>query len=121
MPDSNITRASKERATKAKWTLDLVTLEAKKYSSRLAFQKGSSGAYYRALHSGWLDSVCSHMPVFKARSKKWDFESVKAEAKRYQSRYAFMQGNSSAYYRAIKSGWLDDVCSHMPAYVANRT
>lgn len=118
MSDSNITSASKEKVTKAKWTLDLVTLEAKKYSSRLAFQMGSSGAYYRALHSGWLESVCSHMPLYKARSKRLNFEAVKAEAKRYQSRYAFMQGNSSAYYKAIKSGWLDAVCSHMPAYVA---
>lgn len=117
MPDSNNTSASKEKASKAKWTLDLVTLEAKKYSTRGAFLKGSSGAYSRALKMGWLDSVCSHMPAYKARSTTWDYEAVKAEAKRYQSRYAFMQGNSSAYYRAIKSGWLEDVCSHMPAYV----
>jgi len=45
--------------------------------------------------------------------KKWDFESVKAEAAKYSGRTVFSKKSSGAYSSAKRNGWLDNVCSHM--------
>lgn len=42
---------------KTKWTHDLVISESKKYKTRGAFQKGSVGAYEKALKKGWLEEM----------------------------------------------------------------
>ena len=44
---------------------------------------------------------------------KWTYEACKEEALKYESRALFQKCNGSAYNRAIKQGWLDDICSHM--------
>ncbi len=38
---------------------------------------------------------------------------LKYEALKYDSRYKFQKGNASAYYKALRRGILDDICSHM--------
>ena len=47
--------------TGKKWFKETVAEEAKKYPSRVMFEKGSSGAYDAALKNGWMDDVCEHM------------------------------------------------------------
>ena len=42
----------------------------------------------------------------------WTKERCHEEAKRFNSRKAFQKG-STAYTRAHKAGWLDDICQHM--------
>lgn len=46
---------------KLKWTKDRLMEEARKYKSRVAFSKGSGGAYNSARKRGLLDEVCAHM------------------------------------------------------------
>ena len=41
--------------------------------------------------------------------KVWDKESVFAEASKYKSRYEFQKGCLSAYNKAYKNGWLDEI------------
>ncbi len=94
---------------KEPWTLDRIKLEAKKYSTRIEFKKGSSSAYRIACNRGWLENVTSHMP----KKIVWSFENVRDEALKYQTRKEFEQGNSSAYVVANRKGWADEVCSHM--------
>lgn len=48
-----------------KWTKEEVHEEAKKYTTRTKFSKGSNKQYQSASHNGWLDEVCSHMFVAK--------------------------------------------------------
>jgi len=43
----------------------------------------------------------------------WTKELVTAEALKYQGRKAFQKGSRSAYGKAYRNGWLDEVCSHM--------
>lgn len=46
---------------KLKWDFDSILEEAKKYSRKIDFRNGSSGAYSRAASLGIIDEVCSHM------------------------------------------------------------
>ena len=45
--------------------------------------------------------------------KKWSYNRVKKEAKKYDSRSEFYKIAPGAYASARKNGWLDEVCSHM--------
>ncbi|MFW6219427.1 MAG: GIY-YIG nuclease family protein [bacterium] len=44
---------------------------------------------------------------------KWTKEKCAEEALKYNTRKEFADGNSSAYIRARRFKWLDDICSHM--------
>lgn len=43
----------------------------------------------------------------------WTKEKCKEEALKYESRVEFQRLNRTAYNKAWKNGWLDDICSHM--------
>ena len=91
-----------------KWTFEAVQQQAF-YSTRTAFQKGSTSAYQTAQKNGWLDAVCSHMQ----RKVKWTFEAIQQEASLHTTRTAFRKDSPSAYQTARKNGWLDAACTHM--------
>jgi len=44
---------------------------------------------------------------------KWDYDSCKKEALKYNKRIEFREGSLGAYFSSCKNGWLDDVCGHM--------
>ena len=46
---------------KEKWTLEVLQAEAKKYSHRTEFAKGSPNAYSSAARKKLLDTICAHM------------------------------------------------------------
>lgn len=95
------------------WTKDKVFEEAQRYQTRVAFQKGASSAYNKAYKEGWLEEVTGHMEEIKKPTGYWTIERIKSEAKKYQTRSEFQKNAVSAYNRAHKSGWLDEVCEHM--------
>lgn len=104
---------------KNKWTIESLQAESKKYKTRREFQKNSLNAYQAASRRKILDQICCHMfkinrfeennPAFK-----WTFEKIKAEALKHKNRKMFYVKNGSAYNAAIRTGVLDEVCSHMP-------
>ena len=96
------------------WTTDKVKVEAKKYDSRSAFQRGCVSAYSAAYRQGILDEVCSHMKNLRALPRKWSQEAIQEVANKYATRGEFAKGCSSAYFAAIRLGILNNVCSHMP-------
>ena len=51
--------------------------------------------------------------MMRNRKLKWTFELCKIEALKYNSRAEFKRNSQSAYSRALKSKWLDDICLHM--------
>ena len=56
---------------KGKWSKkENVLKNAKKYSSRNAWQKASSGAYEAAKNNDWFDEATAHMPRRAANKKK---------------------------------------------------
>lgn len=53
----------KGRANSGYWNLPRCRDEAVKYVARTKFQHGSPSAYAAARRNGWLQKICSHMPI----------------------------------------------------------
>ena len=88
------------------WNYETCYEEAKKYSSRKGFQRGSVGAYTRALKRGWLkDYTWFFKP--KTGSTKWNKERCYEEAQKYRTIEDFHNGSGYAYTKAKRQGWLD--------------
>jgi hypothetical protein len=96
------------------WTLERLKAEAAKYQTRMEFNERASGAYSAARKRKLIDEVCAHMTsAFKPRGYWDNKERVLAAAKKFETRAKFTKGNGSAYYAAIRNGWLDQACAHM--------
>lgn len=95
------------------WTKERVLQEARKYQTRVAFQKGARAAYQKAWKMGWIDDVCVHMKDLRKPDGYWTRKRIAEVAKKYKTRVEFMRGEVSAYNRASKNDWLDEVCAHM--------
>lgn len=100
------------------WTFEKCQNEALRYRTRKAFCDGSKGAYLRSYKSGWLDTVCAHMP--KPQPTKWTYAACKAEAAKHRYRIDFSNASHRAYMVAWESGWLQEICEHMPNRTAKR-
>lgn len=95
------------------WTLESVMEVAKQYKTRTEFQKEQLSAYRAATKNGWLDTVCEHMQLAYGSPIRWTLEAVQAEALKHERRNDFRKEACGAYARALKMGWIDDVCAHM--------
>ena len=90
-----------------KWTKDKCFKEAKKYLYRKEFQRGSVGAYTRALRMGWLeDYTWFNRP--QNWNQRWDEDSCYNEALKYQTTGEFKKEAPRAYEVARKNKWLKD-------------
>lgn len=85
--------------------------EAKKYTTRTEFAKGSGAHYRLATSSGILDEVCSHM-VLK-RKPFWNVEELKAIALKYKTKKQFREMDDAAYQAAYSRGIIKEICAHM--------
>ena len=90
-----------------KWNKETCYEEAKKYSTRSEFYKGSSGAYTVAYKNKWLDDYDWFEEIRKPNGY-WTYEICYEEAKKYSTRYEFKKGCGSAYVVARQNKWLDD-------------
>ena len=90
-----------------KWTRTTCYNEAKKYTSRKQFQRGSVGAYTRAWNLGWLkDYTWFERP--RNWNQKWDRDSCYEEALKYNNLSKFEDISPGAFRAAKKNGWLSD-------------
>ena len=87
--------------------------EAKKYKTRTHFVKGCASAYNAARINGWLDEVCSHMTSKQKPHGYWTKERCHLEALKYKTLSQFNKGSTSAFQKAKRCNWLDDICGHM--------
>ncbi|HHF0554681.1 GIY-YIG nuclease family protein [Vibrio alginolyticus] len=95
------------------WNKERCLEEALKYHTRTEFKKLSRSAFGSARKNGWLNEICSHMLVTRKSNGFWNKEACEEEALKYQSRTEFQKQSASAYSRAAKEGWLDEICNHM--------
>lgn len=100
----------------AAWTQAEFLEEAKRFSSRAEFQKGSSGAYQAAKRFGVLEKICVHMGAPRVRRSYWNLETLGSEAARYNTRASFKRGSLYAYRRATQLGVMDRICGHMVTF-----
>src|ERR1017187_9405675 len=102
-----------------KWTIEALFEESLKYSTRNEFRKTSKGAYYVARTNGIINEICYHM-VERVKffgpehhNFKWTNEMLQEEALKYDTRWGFIEGSSSAYAISLRRGVLDIICRHM--------
>ena len=95
------------------WSKAQCILEAKKYTSRKEFSKGTASAYNACLTHGWLEEACSHMEELHKPANYWNKERCAKVSKKYTSRKEFALAESSVYSTAARAGWLDEICDHM--------
>jgi hypothetical protein len=105
------------RKPRGYWTLETCLVEALKYETRSAFQRGSSSCYLTSLRNKWVDRICGHMLEGKKPNGYWTLELCQAEALKYESRAAFKRKAGSALNAAVANNWLDQICSHMKELV----
>ena len=91
-----------------KWTYETCYNEAKKYQSKAEFRAKSSSAYQISKKNGWIgEYTWFTRPV--VHNKKWDYDSCKEEASKYDSRREFKKnGKGRVYNVCCENGWLDE-------------
>lgn len=92
----------------AKWTIDSITLESKKYKTKVEFMKGNVGAYSTCMRRfpGLIDKLYANQikPV-----GYWTRDKIIDEAKKYKTKNELRVNCSSAYTVALKNHpWLLD-------------
>lgn len=98
------------------WSKERALADARKYSSRKAWDKASHGYAYARLN-GFLDEACAHMVRENAwtRSRKriWTKDVVLADAKNFRRKIEWRKNSPSAYVIAKRNGWLREATVHM--------
>ena len=89
------------------WTEKKIRKTAKQFSKRSAFIKNANGAYIQAKKLGILDSIYKNMDH---PPKKWSFEECYTEACKYKTRNDFKEHSPSAWQKANKMNWLNEIC-----------
>ena len=92
---------------KKKWNKETCYQEAKNYTTRTEFQKGSGAAYNVAWKNGWLKDY-TWLEQQQKPHGYWNYEMCYEEAKKYNTRTEVLKKQNGAYESALKNGWLDD-------------
>ena len=95
------------------WTKEKCKEEALKYKTRSEFDKKNATAYNKASKYGWLNEICPHMVQIQHPANYWTKEICRKEAQKYKTRGEFQDNSGSAYSKASKNRWLNEICSHM--------
>ena len=95
------------------WTFDRCAEEALKYSTRMRFKVGCSGAYWSANKHRWLDKICTHMELKTNPKGYWTIEKCRADAAKYKTKRDYRKGSYLSYEAAKNHDWLSEICSHM--------
>ena len=94
------------------WTKERCAEVALKCETKIEFKKHFSCVYVTAHRNDWIEEICGHM-VGNKPIGYWTKERCAEEALKYKTRIEFQRGNSGAYRKACKNGWMDDICNHM--------
>lgn len=94
----------------SKWTREAIIEESKKYTSRTEFAINSPTAYQHACED---KTIFNEMPWIEVKKKPdgyWDVkEHVLEEGSKYKNRTAFSVGAYTAWKKAKKYGWIDEI------------
>jgi hypothetical protein len=93
------------------WTDERILAEAARFDSTAAWNKESPGSYSVAKKRGL---VPASMPRKKKPQGFWTKERIAQTAANFKTRGEFRVAEPSAYTIAVGSGWIEDICAHMP-------
>lgn len=95
------------------WTKERCQEESLKYITKKDFRENSWSCYQSSIKYGYLDNICQHMIDTKKPPNYWTKDNCEIIALKYNYRKDFNKNSSGAYLKALKNGWLNDICSHM--------
>lgn len=96
------------------WTYEKCREAAYKCKSVNEFCEKYGSAYTISKNNGWMTDFNVQLNnVGRKKRGYWIKEKCHEEALKYDSRWTFQQSSHSAYCKAFKNGWLDEICSHM--------
>ncbi len=90
-------------------THDKCIAVAKKFSYIQDFIKAHRSMYDKMLKHGWIKE-CTWLKYYNAKPGTYvncSKKQIKYIASKFKSRYAFQKGARTAYYTALKNGWID--------------
>lgn len=96
-----------------KWNKALCAELAGRCENSSEFKRLYGRAHSAAQKNGWLREISSHFAPLINPNGYWTKERCAEEALKYSSKSDFMRYASSAYHKAIKNNFLDEICSHM--------
>lgn len=85
--------------------------EIKKFDNFYSFRISRKKMIRFAKEHNLIDTIKDYYG-HKAKTR-WNFELCKTEALKYKSRQEFYEKSGSAYNKALRENWMDDLCSHM--------
>lgn len=97
------------------WTREQLQIEANKHTTRKEFRAACSSGYtiMKNLGKEIADEMCKHMVIVKHCNGYWTEERCLIEAKKYDTRMLFEEGNNSAYCASLKSKNREEIFKHM--------
>lgn len=95
------------------WTYEHCYEEAKKYKSRVEFEKESGSAYGVAVKNGWLDDY-TWIPKRKSPECKWTKEKCFEVAKQFKTKQDFRYSRHDAYMAAVRRDWMKEMDWFVP-------
>jgi hypothetical protein len=102
------------------WTKEKCEVIAATFTLRKEFQLKNKNAYNAAKYWGWLDDICKHMKYTILPNNFWTKERCQEQALKCKNRSEFSKLKNGSYYRAMKNGWLDEICLHMNTIKRNK-
>ena len=96
------------------WTKEACLESAKKYKTRIDWERKDPTAYIAARRHDWFDECTEHMIRLKQKNGYWTLTTCLAEARNYQSISEWLQGNASSYQAAHNNeDWFLQCTEHM--------
>lgn len=93
------------------WNKETAFAKALEFENKKEF-KTQSGAYEYLRKNGWIGESCSHMTKQLCNHSKWNYESCKTEALKYNTLFEFRKKNETVYNISRKNKWIDNITKH---------
>ena len=106
----------KNKVVNKKWTKDRVLKEAARFQSVSEWKRVSPGSYKAAKSDGYYDEIKSRMSLLTlapTSNHKWTLESIRQDARKYETKTEWRNRSGGAYQAAKRLGVIEEVCSHM--------
>lgn len=104
--------ASHMKLANGMWNIKSITESALKYKTIRDWRKNESGAYAKWHTLGCPEGVTDHMIILLEKNK-WDIDSIKKSALKYNTRGEWMRGCSRAYNVWLSIGKPEEIVEHM--------
>ncbi len=99
--------------SKLKWTFEACLEEALRYPNYSEFSKNSKSCYLTCIKRKWLNIIQEKLVRNTKPKNYWTFDRCQEEARKYEYRSEFRAHSNTAYAKAWKNGWLENICNHM--------